>query len=92
MRHKSLYTNPCNRCGLCCSSSLCPAAEMAFPDSMAPCPALAFVGDEAECGLVVIERHFTGDKMITKALGIGRGCSMADASTTDEQIEKFNTL
>lgn len=89
MGQKAKYSEPCNRCGVCCALSLCPAAEMAFPTKTAPCPALFWDedGGPASCGLVLVEKHFTGGDLVTRSLGIGCGCSCPDDETTDSEIE-----
>jgi len=92
MREKSKYTQPCNRCGYCCAASLCPAAEIAFPNTLAPCPALSIENDEAFCGLVKIEEIAGLDPVVRKILGIGCGCSCPDANTTEKEIEEFDEL
>lgn len=94
MPNKAKYSEPCQRCGTCCALSLCPAAEMAFPEQVAPCPALFWDedGGPASCGLVMVEKHFTGGDFVTKSLGIGCGCSCPDADTTQAEVEEFDRL
>jgi hypothetical protein len=87
---KPLYTKPCNHCGLCCLSQLCPVGEEAFPGVSAPCPALVTTSGKAVCGLVVAETLGKLEPLIAKGLGIGCGCSMPDSYTTDDQIEAFD--
>lgn len=87
---KPLYTNPCNNCGLCCLSQLCPVGEQAFPGQSAPCPALVIMPGKAVCGLVVAEAAAKLEPLIAKSLGVGCGCSMPDSITTEEQIEAFD--
>lgn len=70
---------PCNGCGLCCASSLCPAGKIAFGwRTKAPCPALRFKDRRTYCGLVLIEREMGAEPLIAEALGIGEGCTMDD--------------
>ena len=92
-RKKSKYTEPCNRCGACCASSLCPAAEIAFEGEEAPCRALLFDTDsgEAACGLVALEVVMGIDPIVRKSLGIGCGCSCPDENTTDAEIQAFDS-
>lgn len=87
---KPPYTHPRNYCGLCCQTELCPAGEKAFPDAAVPCPALVTIDGKALCGLVLVETAARLEPIIAKTLGVGCGCSMPDACTTDEQIEAFD--
>ncbi|MDH3360094.1 MAG: hypothetical protein OEL55_04415, partial [Desulfobulbaceae bacterium] len=84
---KPKFTEPCNHCGICCTLQLCEFAEEVF-DTDPPCPALL----EGKCGLVRAESMLLNDNTLAKALGIGCGCSMPDADTTDEEIESFDIL
>lgn len=86
------YTEPCNHCGVCCKGQLCEIAEIAFPGAKAPCPALKISGDKALCGMVLTESEDGLDPMIQNVLGIGCGCSMPDADTTDAQIAEFDRV
>jgi hypothetical protein len=81
---KPPFTAPCNHCGACCKAELCHAATHLFES--APCPALSA---EGLCGLVVTEQ-LLGINMLHRSLGIGMGCSMPDADTTDEEIALFD--
>lgn len=90
MQEKAKYTEPCSRCGYCCAASLCPAAEIAFPEALAPCPALFIEDDKACCGLVLMEHYITGGNLVGKALGIGCGCSCPDKTTTEDEIEEHD--
>lgn len=85
--YKARYSQPCTNCGLCCNCALCNAAELLF--SNAPCPLIRMDGEKTLCGLVIAERA-AGQDRLAKSLGVGCGCSMADASTTDEQIDEHN--
>lgn len=92
---KPLFGQPCNHCGLCCRLQLCPVAEIMFKKEDCiepPCPALYIANNKALCGLVMDEHTlFTKDRqLISNALGIGCGCSMADASTTEKQIREHD--
>ena len=60
MDRKPPHGAPCNRCGLCCIASLCPAAAQVFkrPEHPGPCPALIIDSDISSCGLIVEpEKH-----------------------------------
>lgn len=87
---KPKYTEPCNHCGLCCSLVLCPIASVSFPGARAPCPALVTTDGAAKCGLVMAEQWFESEPILQKALGIGCGCSMPDASTSGAEMEAFD--
>lgn len=89
---KPSYSSPCNHCGLCCTLSLCPVAEQAFPGESAPCRALVIEDGKATCGLVTVEDAAGMDGMIRRVLGIGCGCSMPDDDTTEAEIEEFDRL
>lgn len=89
---KPNYTEPCNNCGACCKGQLCDVAEMAFPGAQAPCPALQVRGGKALCGMVLAEIAAGMEPMIQSTLGIGCGCSMPDADTTEPQIEEFDRV
>lgn len=91
MPAKAKYSEPCSRCGVCCASSLCPAAEVAFPSDTAPCRALVFDEQErAVCGLVKMEETLGIEPLVVKILGIGCGCSCPDVDTSAEQIIEFD--
>lgn len=92
MRTKAPYTQPCNRCGTCCGLSLCPAAEEVFPGIETPCPALVYNGEKFACGLVIMEEKSGLDKVVSRMLAIGHGCSMPDEDTTDDQIKQYDKL
>lgn len=77
---KPRFGTPCNGCGLCCAIELCVVGELAFPGAQAPCPALKIRGDgkSTYCQLVAVEIVAGLTPKIQEALGIGKGCSMAD--------------
>jgi len=77
---KPKFNEPCNRCGICCSLSLCPVGKMAFVGASAPCPALKISPDNkgTYCELFVAESVLGFGSKIAEALGIGLGCSMED--------------
>jgi len=83
---KPKFDSPCNNCGLCCQLELCKAAELAFPEAVAPCPALRHVDGKALCGLVLMEVQKGLEPVLQRLLGIGTGCSMRDEDTTDEEV------
>lgn len=89
---KPSFTAPCNHCGVCCQGQLCELGEMAFPRASAPCPGLDVREDAALCSLVVTEAVAGMEPMLAKSLGIGCGCSMPDADTTDAQVDTFDRV
>jgi hypothetical protein len=89
---KPNYTEPCNHCGQCCKEQLCDIARMIFPDAQAPCPAIQIHGGKALCGVVLAELSAGMKPVIQNSLGIGAGCSMPDADTTEAQIEEFDRV
>lgn len=87
---KPRYSTPCNHCGECCKTALCPIGEIAVPGAVAPCPLLTIVYNRALCGYVMAEAAAGVEPVVSRKLGIGCGCSMADEDTTDEQMDRFN--
>ena len=80
MPAKPAFRAPCNGCGICCAKEICPAGVIAFPDAVAPCPALKITEDRSRtyCKLVATEIMAGLEPIIQKALGIGEGCTMED--------------
>lgn len=72
--------SPCNGCGVCCASEVCPIGVLAYGDISAPCPALILspCRSKAICGLVAIESDHEMEPLLKEQLGIGLGCSMDD--------------
>lgn len=91
---KPRYSQPCNNCGQCCDREICPVGELAFPGAHAPCPGLLILtgGNAALCGIVQTEKAFGLPPTFANKLGIGCGCSMWDADTTEEQAAEFNRV
>ena len=87
---KPEYRQPCNHCGRCCTEQLCPAAALAFPGDKAPCRMLFVQDGKALCGMVLAEESFGLAPILRRVLGIGHGCSMPDADTTDEDMSAFD--
>lgn len=80
---KPSFAAPCNHCGVCCRGQLC---------ELAPCPGLDVREDVALCSLVVTEAAAGMVPMLANSLGVGCGCSMPDADTTDAQVEEFDRV
>lgn len=89
---KPSFAAPCNHCGLCCRDQLCELGQMAFPGASAPCPGLNVREHVALCSLVVMEAAAQMEPMLATSLGVGCGCSMPDADTTDAQVEEFDRV
>lgn len=75
LARKPAHGQPCNRCGLCCRSSLCQLAMHVFhknawaPPLPGPCPALEHDDDEgSHCGLIADPQKYV------------KGLSQADAA------------
>ena len=92
LQPKPRFAAPCNHCGECCKGQLCELAQMAYPGASAPCPSLDVREHVALCSLVIIEAAAGMEPMVAKSLGIGCGCSMPDASTTDAQVKEFDRV
>ena len=76
---KPAYGATCNGCGVCCKTTLCPVAEMAFGRSEpAPCPALVWDAGRYWCGMVRREEARSAPSWIAELLDIGGGCGMED--------------
>lgn len=79
---KPAYGSPCNGCGVCCRSSLCPLALHIFGgEESRSCPALESDGPKSVCGLVASPLKYVSgqpeEKLREAALlliGSGHGC------------------
>lgn len=90
MLDKPRFAAPCNNCGKCCETQLCVVGVSAFGQKQpAPCPALT---KEKLCGFVVFEQQTGMEPLVAQSLGIGAGCSMPDATTTDAEIAAFDRI
>lgn len=89
---KPRFAGPCNHCGECCKGQLCELGQMAFPSASAPCPGLDVREDVAMCSLVITEAAAGMAPMLANSLGIGCGCSMPDAGTTDAEVGEFDRV
>lgn len=58
MLEKPAYGTPCNGCGQCCRTQLCPLGAGMFGTWSGPCPALQKEGSSYRCGLVVTPEAF----------------------------------
>ena len=64
----------CNGCGFCCASERCGLAIEAIGEGDGPCPLMVFDKDRFLCSLVIVEESSGLEKILHKALGIGKGC------------------
>lgn len=65
MLAKPPHGAPCNSCGLCCISALCPIAEAHFGARPAPCPAIMpQANGTVLCGLMADPARFAPDKVM----------------------------
>ena len=80
LQPKPRFASPCNHCGECCKSQLCELAQIALPGGSAPCPGLI---TETAAGM---------ERMLAESLGIGCGCSMQHAGTTDAEVDEFDRV
>lgn len=61
------YPNTCVRCGFCCISAICPAAqELGYHKP--PCPLLVFDNQTASCQIILQYPE------LADIMGIGKGC------------------
>jgi hypothetical protein len=65
---------------------------MAFHGASALCPGLDVREDVALCSLVITEATAGMEPMLANSLGIGCGCSMPDAGTTDAEVHEFDKV
>ena len=79
---KPKYGSPCNGCGMCCANEICGIGKIAYPDAVAPCPALVYSADRTHsiCAIVDTERRSGMEPLIARALGVGKGCDSDDST------------
>lgn len=95
MIDKPPHGSPCNNCGHCCRSELCPLAWKVFGRIPGPCPALEPIDNGGgTCGLIQNPQAYARVRALTQGvstlskaaaflIGAGRGC---DALLEDEPI------
>lgn len=79
---KPKFGEPCNNCGYCCANKICGIGKaLLIRKAKPPCPFLYQLTNKKDgsikflCHLVVIELNSNiKNKIITDALGIGKGC------------------
>ena len=74
----------CSHCGKCCELELCEAGKIALNTEMDihPCPLLYDSGNGKYCQLVMLESLSPLPKLISEALGRGKGCSLHPITPT----------
>lgn len=92
MPEKPKFGAPCSQCGLCCQLEQCEVADAAFGPRPGPCIALVERQGRHLCGFVLVEQITKLAPIIQHGLGIGTGCSMPDATTTQEELDTFDLL
>lgn len=93
---KARHGQPCTSCGLCCLVQLCDMATWAFErrrdDRAGPCPALEWVGQSSQCGLLANPTKYArgyavGHEVAVKAAAVlvdpGSGCDMSMQGDVD---------
>lgn len=78
-RLKPPMGQPCNQCGWCCLTQVCPVGEELTKSSKAPCQLLIQEGDRHYCKLA-------SHPILANILDIGGGC---DARTVEEQLKEL---
>jgi hypothetical protein len=75
LEKKPRHGSPCNRCGLCCYSSLCELGRLKHGLREGPCPELRWDADGSRCGLI---DDATGElrEAAKLLLNTGNGCDM----------------
>lgn len=75
LEKKPRHGDPCNRCGLCCTASLCDLAKAIHGERQGPCPELQWDADGSRCGLV---DRTTGlvQEDVRLLINSGAGCDM----------------
>jgi len=88
---KPAYGTPCNGCGACCVTALCPLGVHVLGAQPGPCPALEDAGPMFGCGLVAHPERYApvlaarhGREALQQAaaylVGVGSGCDARLAS------------
>jgi hypothetical protein len=80
---KAKKGDACNGCGWCCHLEVCRLGELAFPDAVAPCPAIVYQDGKVRCGLILGEMELMRERkdaepILQDMLGIGKGCCADD--------------
>ena len=78
-KNKPKMGEPCNNCGWCCLTEVCPIGAWVTRSTVAPCTLLDTKGDKHYCTLAI-------DPDIANLMDIGGGC---DAQTIEEQLQRL---
>jgi hypothetical protein len=78
---KPLMWEPCNNCGWCCLTEVCPVGVGITGSKDTPCPLLEARDGKHFCTVVENSNGALAD-----VIGIGTGC---DAATQREQLERI---
>lgn len=102
---KPPYGSPCNNCGLCCRSELCPLGFELFGTWAGPCPAHERTPQGFACGLVTSPQRYRAARAIShgravlsqaalRLIGSGSGCdALADGEKPDlRERARFKAL
>jgi hypothetical protein len=84
---KPEYGQPCNGCGVCCHSELCPVGIVRFWKIKGRCPALLWdhQASKYRCNLLHAEKQTLLRKWIYRSIGAGLGCD-AHIETIEQNI------
>jgi hypothetical protein len=92
---KPAYGSPCNNCGQCCRSELCPLGHELFGTWEGPCPAHERTADGFGCGLVLNPQRYRPARALARGrtalsqaavrlIGAGAGCdALAEGERPD---------
>lgn len=91
---KPKYSEPCNRCGLCCLVESCTLSQLVFGKSAKVCPALNLEGGQSTCLLVadpaaLIEGPNAArvGELAQIMLGAGLGCDATESAEENAMAE-----
>ena len=81
MELKPKFEEPCNHCGWCCLTEVCPTGIEYGASEVIPCEYLAHCGDKHYCSLMI------EDPRVKEIMNVDGRC---DAITQLEQLEKMS--
>ncbi len=79
---KPKFGEPCNQCGWCCLTEVCPIGVVALSSKMIPCKLLHETDGKYECALANL-----CTEQLNALLNIGMGCN---AKTQQEVLEELS--
>jgi len=73
---KPAFGAPCNGCGVCCLTQLCPLGMLRYRRARGPCPALRWENDRQRyaCGMLAGARHRLTRWWVRRMIAAGQGC------------------